>query len=49
MKMAFSFGLNYNIKIKSIEWILRFPFFFLESVETEYCEIGHKSHYMKTS
>lgn len=48
MKMAFSFGLNYNIKIKSIEWILRFPFFF-EFVETEYCEIGHKSHYMKTS
>lgn len=48
MKMAFSFGLNYNIKIKSIEWILRFPFF-LELVETEYCEIGHKSHYMKTS
>lgn len=23
--------------------------FFLEFVETEYCEIGHKSHYMKTS
>lgn len=24
-------------------------FFFFEFVETEYCEIGHKSHYMKTS
>lgn len=46
MKMVFSFGLNYNIKIKFIEWILWF-FFFLEFVEMEYCEIGYKSYYMK--
>lgn len=47
MKMVFSFGLNYNIKIKFIEWILWFFFFFLEFVEMEYCEIGYKSYYMK--